>query len=140
MSCKALSTYATVIYRYARPMLSASSLFSCTLFTGDLIGQYIISRSSNMYSIGELFWFVVTSKDLCVLDYLVFVFQVLYLLLLVKFYFVYILVMVVLLFWRGSFCLLVSLLLQLLVVLLHLFIFKLVMLMQLWYYASFLSF
>ena len=54
MSCKPLSTYATVIYRYARPMLSASSLFSCTLFTGDLIGQYIASRSSNVYFIGEL--------------------------------------------------------------------------------------
>ena len=54
MSSKAFTTYATVISRYVRPVLSASTLFSCTLFTGDLVGQYISSRSSNVYSIGEL--------------------------------------------------------------------------------------
>lgn len=48
MSQSALKRSVNVICKLARPVLSASSLFSCTLFMGDVIGQYISSRSSNV--------------------------------------------------------------------------------------------
>lgn len=56
----AFKTTANAIFTLVRPALSASTLFSCTLFAGDIIGQYISSRSSSLY----LLYVFIMSRDL----------------------------------------------------------------------------